>query len=278
MKGEAKRISRGPFKTEHLKPGDRYELSEGHSYYCAPTSGDGARGTVAAGQVLDTDPEVESSGFDAGFTQGPASLWAPDIAVGNVPDKPGWIKGAPLLGVEYAGVGQDEQKLREKIAELFAAGTRWIWVVRMVGPRRVEVHSPTEPMRTLGPGDELTAPGVLRNPVPVEALYDRGTAHEMTLRNLLQRKGYDGLEDLRQEARGEGREEGLEEGLEEGVKQTLSRLFARRLGRPLTTREQGLLSRHLKKQGADQIEVALLELEGDALLEWLLASNAKELP
>jgi hypothetical protein len=204
MKGEAKRISRGPFKTEHLEPGDRYELSEGHSYYCAPTSGDGARSTVAGGQVLDTDPEVESSGFDAGFTQGPDSLWAPDIAVGHVPDKPGWIAGAPLLGVEYAGVGQDEEKLQKKIRELLAAGTRWIWVVRLVGPRRVDVCSPNEPMRTLGPGQELTAPGVLRNPVPVEALYNRATAHEMTLRNLLQRKGYDGLEDVREEGRQEG--------------------------------------------------------------------------
>jgi hypothetical protein len=218
MKSEAKRIAPGPFKVEHLKPSDRYELSEGHAYYCAPTSGDGAGSTVAGGQVLDSDPEVESSGFDAGFTQGPATLWAPDIAVGNVPDRPGWISGAPLLGVEYAGVGQDEEKLRQKITDLFAAGTRWIWVVRLVGPRRVEVHSPGEPVRSLGPGEELTAPGVLRNPVPVEALYDRATAHEVTLRNLLQRKGYDGLEEVR------------EEGREEGQRQILIRQIRHRFG------------------------------------------------
>jgi hypothetical protein len=220
---------------------------------------------VAGGQVLDTDPEVESSGFDAGFTQGPDSLWAPDIAVGHVPDKPGWIAGAPLLGVEYAGVGQDEEKLQKKIRELLAAGTRWIWVVRLVGPRRVEVHSPDEPMRTLGPGQELTAPGVLRNPVPVEALYNRATAHEMTLRNLLQRKGYDGLEDVRKEGR------------DQGVEQTLRSLFERRLGRALTTEEQGLLSRLIREQGAEQAEVALLKLEGDALLGWLLTPKTTEL-
>ncbi|KYG00613.1 hypothetical protein BE21_57235 [Sorangium cellulosum] len=35
---------------------------------------------------------------------------------------------------------------------------------------------------------------MLWNSVPVEALYDRSPAHEATLRNLLQRKGYDGLD------------------------------------------------------------------------------------
>jgi flagellar biosynthesis/type III secretory pathway protein FliH len=81
----------------------------------------------------------------------------------------------------------------------------------------VEVHSPGEPVRSVGPGEELTAPGVLRNPVPVEALYDRATAHEVTLRNLLQRRGYNGLEEVREEGREEGLEAGREEGREEGL-------------------------------------------------------------
>jgi hypothetical protein len=59
---------------------------------------------------------------------------------------------------------------------------------------------------------------VLRNPVPVEALYDRATAHEVTLRNLLQRKGYDGLEEVR------------EEGREEGQRQILIRQIRHRFG------------------------------------------------
>jgi hypothetical protein len=55
------------------------------------------------------------------------------------------------------------------------------------------------------PGEELTAPGILQNPVPVDALYDRQAAHAVTLRNLLQRQGYRDLD----EVRGEGRQEGL---------------------------------------------------------------------
>jgi hypothetical protein len=53
-------------------------------------------------------------------------------------------------------------------------------------------------------GDVLEAPGILRNPVPVRALFDREAAHEVVLRNLLQRRGYADLEDVRAEGRAEG--------------------------------------------------------------------------
>ncbi|MEM9456595.1 MAG: Uma2 family endonuclease [Myxococcota bacterium] len=197
--------SAGPFYAHQVRVGDRYEVSEGHAVYCAPTGGDGARGTGAGFEVLDTDPAVESSGIDPGYSPEPKTLRAPDIAVGNVPDKPGWIPGAPPLAVEYASVGQDEQELQQKIGELLEAGTQLVWVVRLVGPRRVEQYAPGVPMRTLGPGEQLTAPGILRNAVPVEAMYDRTVAHELTLRNLLQRRGYETLDAVRQE----GHEQGL---------------------------------------------------------------------
>jgi Uma2 family endonuclease len=90
--------------------------------------------------VLDTDPTVEEAGVDTGFSAEPNALRAPDIAIGNVPDAPGWVRGSPPLAVEYADTGQDEQDLQTKIAELLKAGTRFVWVVRLVGPRRVEVY------------------------------------------------------------------------------------------------------------------------------------------
>jgi len=31
-----RRASRGPFRADQLRPGDRYELSNGHPIYCAP--------------------------------------------------------------------------------------------------------------------------------------------------------------------------------------------------------------------------------------------------
>lgn len=63
-------------------------------------------------------------------------------------------------------------------------------------------------MRTVLPGQTLSAPGVLENEVPVEALYDRDAAHEVALRNLLQRRGYESIEALREAGREEGREAG----------------------------------------------------------------------
>ena len=191
----------GPFQVAHIATKSRYELCAGHPIYCAPTGGDGARGQFAGAEVLDTDPAVEAAGGDAGFALGKRILRAPDIAVGNVPDRPGWIQGAPPLAVEYASAGQDESKLQEKIADFLTAGTRWVWVVRLLGPRRVEVYERDQPVRLFGRGTILSAPGILRNDVPVEALYDRSVAHDLTLRNLLQRKGYQGLDDVREQGR-----------------------------------------------------------------------------
>ena len=214
----------GPFSTAELGSRSRHELSDGHAIPCAPNRGDSARRVVAGGLVLDTDPDVDSTGFDAGFSPDLKNVRAPDIAVGNVPDRPGWIPGTPPLAVEYAGGGQDEAELTAKIGELLARGTQQLWVVRLLGNRRVEVHLPGEPVRTLGVGEVLTAPGILRNPVPVEALFDRNVAHEVAFRNLLQRHGYSGLDDVRAECAEEGREEGRHEArevLRELVRDTL---------------------------------------------------------
>ncbi len=199
----------GPFLASQLPPGSRYELRDGHALYCAPTGGDGSSRIAKSAMVLATDPAVKQAGIDPGYSFGPGDLRAPDVAVGNVPDKPGWIAGVPPLAVEYAGGGQDEGKLAEKIEDFLERGTRFIWVVRLTGPRRVEVFAKGEPMRVLVPGEELHAPGILQNPVLVDALFDERPALEATLRNLLQRQGYESLEAVRDEGHEEGREEGL---------------------------------------------------------------------
>ncbi len=195
----------GPFYADQIRDGDYYELSDGHAIECMPAGRDHTGPNVSGAEVLDTDPDVEWSGVDAGYSPEPGTLRAPDVAVGApVGEGPGWIPGAPPLAVEYAGAGQDEAKLQEKIKDLLAAGTRFIWVVRLLGPRRVEVYEPDEPVRILQAGKELRAPGILRNPVPVEALYDREAAHEVVLRNLLHRRGYENLDSVRREGRAEG--------------------------------------------------------------------------
>ena len=50
--------------------------------------------------------------------------------------------------------------------------------------------------------------------MPVEALFDRDVAHEVAFRNLLQRHGYAGLDEVRAEGMEEGREQGCREARE----------------------------------------------------------------
>ena len=196
---------RGPFRADQLRDGDPYELSEGHPIRCLPTGSRGSDAAATGAAVLKSDPLVEAAGVETGYSPSPETLRAPDIAVGNVPNEPGWVKGSPLLAVEYADTGQDMADLAVKIRELLDAGTRFVWVVRLTGPRRVEIHEAGKEMRIARPGEELVAPGILANPVPVEAMYDWGVGREVTLRNLLQRHGYDSLTAVR----GEGEREAL---------------------------------------------------------------------
>jgi len=204
--------TKGPFKAEYLRSGDPYELSKGHAIQCLPTGGRGSRANLLGGAVLASDPAVAEAGVDPGFAPEPDTLRAPDVAVGEIPDVPGWVKGAPLLALEYADSGQDEVALADKIADLLAAGTRMVWVVRLSGPRCVEVHQPQQPVQLYRPGQRMEAPGILKNPIPVEALYDREAAHAVTLRNLLQRQGYSDLEAVRAAGAAEGEARGRLDG------------------------------------------------------------------
>ena len=194
----------GPFRADQLRPGDPYELSHGHAIVCLPTGGRGAKAIGAGAKALASDPAVQDLGVDTGFSPTPDTLRAPDLAVGRIPDEPGWVPGAPPLAVEYADTGQDEPQLAAKIRDLLDAGTRFVWVVRLTGPRRVEIHEPGQPIRIARPGEELTAPGILANPLPVEALYNPRVSDEVSFRNLLQRQGYASLDAVRAEGEGQG--------------------------------------------------------------------------
>ncbi|EIC23573.1 DUF4351 domain-containing protein [Thiorhodovibrio frisius] len=254
---------RGPFFAEQLRDGDPYELSNGHPIECLPAGGRHAWANLVGGLAMETDPKVDAAAVDAGYAFGSQDLRAPDIAVGNVPDAPGWISGVPPLAVEYADRGQDEDELQDKIRELLAAGTRYLWVVRLHGPRRVEIHEAGKTCQTLYPGQELRAPGVLKNPLPVEALYDPQAAHEAALRNLLQRKGYESLDAVRDQGRAEG--------MAEGELNILLRLLDKRLGGlapVLATQIRGLDSARLSALGD-----ALLDFQQEQdLRAWLNAN------
>jgi hypothetical protein len=200
-------IGDGPFRADDLRSGSNYELSQGHPVYCAPTGRDGTGPNGLGFAVLDSDPAVRRAGVDTGIKLADGTLRTPDVAVNFEDDDKTWARSAPLV-VEYAGQGQDESDLRVKIRELLAGGTRWVWVVRLTGEPRVEVHEPGLPMQILGMDQTLTAPGVLALPVPVRALVERDAAHAVTLRNLLRARGIDDIDAQRERDREEGREEG----------------------------------------------------------------------
>lgn len=215
-------LAPGPFRAEHIREGDPYELSNGHPILCMPIGQRGGRANLTGGGVLETDPAVIAAGVDIGFSDNPSHLRAPDVSVGDIPNEPGWASKAPRLAVEYADCDQNEDDLQSKIRELQGAGTRFIWVVRLVGPRRVEVHEKGKPMRKVLAGEELIAPGILQNPVPVDAFYDREVAHEAMLRNLLQRKGYASVEAVKAEGIAEGKAQEIAEGITEGKAQGIT--------------------------------------------------------
>ena len=250
----------GPFYADQLNSGDPYELSNGHAIECLPTGGRGSHANLIGGQTLGSDPDVESAGVDTGYALEPNTLRAPDIAVGNVPDRPGWVEGAPPLAVEYCDTGQDEAELQQKIVDLLSHGTRFIWVVRLVGPIRVEVHQPDQPMFIATPGETLHAPGILRNPVAVEALFDQQAANQATLRNLLQREGYESLAEVQSESEAKGVAVGKATGKTEGKAEGLADLR--------TALRQALAAKDFKLNDESRQRIEQCE-DAACLLDWL---------
>ncbi|MCG8421623.1 MAG: Uma2 family endonuclease [Proteobacteria bacterium] len=204
----------GPMRADQVHDGDPIELSNGYPIRCMTAGRRHAGAHIEGAKALATDPAVEdNAGIDAGVVWNDGkNLRAPDIVVGGIERKPGWMDRAPPLAVEYADTGQNESSLRDKISELLEAGTRTIWVVRLKGELRVEVHESGKPMLIVGQDETLEAPGILKNPVPVRALVDPAESNRAALRNLLQRLGYDSLEQIQHDSEKRGKRLGKQEG------------------------------------------------------------------
>lgn len=199
-----------PSRVDQVHEGDRYELSEGEAVYCPlATLPQGLPHAIGA-MLLGTDPDVSSIGTGVGHALSERTLRAPDLSVGDFGEnEDGWATKAPPLAVEYVVQGQDEADLQLKIRQLLEHGSRFVWVVRLVGPRRVEVYENGRPVRTKLPGERLEAPGVLKSQPLVEVLYDREASFEQTLLNLLERKGYASLDAVLAEGERKGEAKGL---------------------------------------------------------------------
>lgn len=250
----------GPFRADQIRPGDPYELSDGHAILCTPVGERSGASKMVGGIALAGDPGLEEIGaelgVEVGYSPRPGMLRAPDLSVTPGTRKPGWVEGVPPLAIEYADRGQDERELQQKIAELLEAGTRWIWVVRVDGRRRVEVHHADGTVELVFEGRLLEAPGVLKRAVPMEAMFDRPVALRHALENQLDRFGYRSLDEVREEGREQGREVGREQGHEQGLRQALFAVLERR--GLLLTAEQEARIRETR--------------EPDQLLSWLQRS------
>jgi len=228
----------GPFRAEQIHDGDYYELSNGHAIECMPGGRDHADGNSTGAALVISDPDVEWSGIDAGYSPEPGTLRAPDVAVGTTPNEAqGWIKGAPALAIEYASIGQNEMELQAKIADLLKAGTQLIWVVRLTGVRCVEIYALNQPKRVARVTDTLTAPGILRNPIPVKAFFDRALAKKVMLNNLLSGQGYTSLEEVERKAEARGKKKGKAEGRVKGKAEAILAILASR-GLAITAQER----------------------------------------
>ncbi|XXY43812.1 hypothetical protein WMF04_24670 [Sorangium sp. So ce260] len=60
-----------------------------------------------------------------------------------------------------------------------------------------------------------------------------------------------------------------EEGAQKVIAELLGRLFARRVGRRPTTEEERSIVERAQAIGPGEVEDALLDLDGDALVRWL---------
>jgi hypothetical protein len=85
-----RRRTSGPIRADQLRAGDPDELEDGHPVEGLPGGSRHSRADLTDPLVLQTDPDMESAGVDTGFPPVESTRRAPDIAVGNAPDAPGW--------------------------------------------------------------------------------------------------------------------------------------------------------------------------------------------
>ncbi|MGK3962862.1 hypothetical protein WMF38_01555 [Sorangium sp. So ce118] len=71
------------------------------------------------------------------------------------------------------------------------------------------------------------------------------------------------------EAEQSGEQRGEQRGEQKAIVALLGRLFARRLGRCPTSEEERLIVERARAIGPGEVEDALLDLEGEALIRWL---------
>ncbi len=210
----------------------------------------------------------------------PATMWIvsagfPVQLLGSLP----WRHGGRLGSGTYEYLGLRGIGL---VASSRLPRTRYTLLLRLLGAGKT-LRSALEDLKEL-PKDAperrfleqaMTQSRFAMNAVGAEAL---------TQEELIMWKGqkeYEAYEKARQETirqaveqglqqgLAQGLQQGVAQGLQQGVAQTLERLMSRRLGRPLESREQGLLRERIALQQSDAIADMLVSASVEELEAWL---------
>ncbi|WP_437289259.1 hypothetical protein [Sorangium sp. So ce406] len=151
-----------------------------------------------------------------------------------------WLAFAPLARDATAEV------MREVVAEIHARAT--------TGEERAELYTAFLVLATIDPWGHNLQKELI-------------TMVEDMEEGLLRRTPIIGEMIIEAEQRAEQR--GQLQGREEAIAELLGRLFARRVGRRPTTEEERSILDRARALGPGEVEDALLDLEGDALVRWL---------
>ncbi|WP_437821614.1 hypothetical protein [Sorangium sp. So ce1078] len=167
-----------------------------------------------------------------------------------------WLVFAPLARNATAAA------LRQVVAEIHAGAA--------TAEERAELYTALLVMATIDPwGHNLLKELIIMVEDKEEGLLRRTPIiGEMIIE--AERRGEQRGEE-RGERRGEERGErrGEERGEQRAIAELLGRLFARRIGRRPTAEEERSIVERARAMGAGEVEDALLDLDGEALIRWL---------
>lgn len=152
--------------------GMRYELVRGEIVTMPPTFGSHGKPAMRLGAYLTTFVLTRKLGetyaAETGFliARNPDTVRAPDVAFIQASrltpetDANVWIPVIPDLVAEVVSSGDRPTEIAEKVRMWLDAGVRLVWVA-FPGMRTIEVHRPSQPLRTLRDGEALAGEDVV---------------------------------------------------------------------------------------------------------------------
>lgn len=164
---------------------DAYELDAGELSFTTPTHTPHGSvvmaATVAIGSYVNAHRLGAAFGEQTGFIleRNPDTVRAPDVAFVREdrlpPDglEPSYFEGGPDLAVEVISESNRPGRMRRKIAQYFAAGSRLVWVIDP-NQRTVAVYASERESLLLHESDSLDGEDVLPGfQYPIAQLFSR---------------------------------------------------------------------------------------------------------